>query len=234
MSAVSEPSLATWPVREARSRVATVAILGAPNSGKSTLFNRLTGLRQKVANYPGVTVEQRTGMASLRDGRTVTLIDLPGSYGLAPRSEDERVVERVLSGRMPGVPRPDAVLLVLDVTNLGRNLALAAPVLALGLPTLVVLNMADELHGRGGTLDTAQLAAELGATVALVSATRGEGLETVRRFLEGTFAVPGRVELPVIQNVPACRQWAGRVADSSAYRAPAPSAWTARLDAVFL
>lgn len=234
MSAVSEPSLAARPVREARSRVATVAIVGAPNSGKSTLFNRLTGLRQKVANYPGVTVEQRVGRVPLRDGRTVALIDLPGSYGLTPRSEDERVVERVLHGRMPGIPRPNAVLLVLDATNLGRNLALAAPVLALGLPTLVVLNMADELRARGGTLDTATLAGQLGATVALVSATRGEGLDTVRRFLEGTFAVPARIELPVIQNVPACRLWAGRIADQSAYRAPAPPAWTRRLDAVFL
>lgn len=234
MSACHTPVLDTPARRGKRTRPGTVAIVGAPNSGKSTLFNRLTGLRQKVANYPGVTVEQRAGTVSLRDGRTMTLIDLPGSYGLAPRSEDERVVERVLHGRMPGIPRPDAVLLVLDATNLGRNLALAAPVLALGLPTLVVLNMADELRARGGTLDTAQLAAELGATVALVSATRGEGLDTVRRFLEGTFAVPARIELPVIQNVPACRLWAGRIADQSAYRAPAPPAWTRRLDAVFL
>jgi ferrous iron transport protein B len=222
------------PARRGKRTRGTVAIVGAPNSGKSTLFNRLTGLRQKVANYPGVTVEQRAGTVSLRDGRTMTLIDLPGSYGLTPRSEDERVVERVLHGRMPGIPRPDAVLLVLDATNLGRNLALAAPVLALGLPTLVVLNMADELRARGGTLDTATLAGQLGATVALVSATRGEGLETVNRFLEGTFAVPARIELPVIQNVPACRLWAGRIADQSAYRAPAPPAWTRRLDAVFL
>ncbi len=234
MSACHPPPMERAPRRATRTRPATVAIVGAPNSGKSTLFNRLTGLRQKVANYPGVTVEHRTGMASLRDGRAVTLIDLPGSYGLAPRSEDERVVERVLGGTMPGVPRPDAVLLVLDATNLGRNLALAAPVLALGLPTLVVLNMADELEARGGTLDTVALAGQLGATVALVSATRGEGLETVQRFLEGTFAVPARIELPVIQNVPACRLWAGRVADRSAYRAPAPAIWTRRLDGVFL
>ena len=123
------------------------------------------------------------------------------------------MVELVLNGRMPGVARPQAILLVLDATNLGRNLALAAPVLSLGLPTLVVLNMADELRARGGTVDTHGLAAQLGTAVTLVSAARGEGVDTVRRFLEGTFAVPARIELPVIQNVPACRQWAKRIAE---------------------
>lgn len=215
-------------------RVVTVALVGPPNSGKSTLFNRLTGLRQKVANYPGVTVEQRTGRIRLGNGREVDLIDLPGTHSLQPRSEDERVTDDVLRGRMAGVPRPQAVILVLDSTNLARHLVLAAPVLALGLPTLVVLNMADDLRQRGGTVDTAALAERLGATVTLASAATGQGLETVHDFLAGRFGVPARISLPVIQNLPACRLWAGRLAAQSAYRAPAPAIWTERLDAVFL
>src|SRR3954463_2736585 len=93
---------------------AVVALIGPPNSGKSTLFNRLTGLRQKVANFPGVTVEQHSGQVKLPGGREVHLIDLPGVYSLAARSEDEQVTRDVLHGKRPGIPRPDAVLLILD------------------------------------------------------------------------------------------------------------------------
>ncbi|MCZ6489199.1 MAG: 50S ribosome-binding GTPase, partial [Acidobacteria bacterium] len=99
-----------------------VAVVGAPNSGKSTLFNRLTGLRQKVANYPGVTVEKRLGRARLPNGKEVLLIDLPGVYSLSPRSEDERITRDVLTGQREDVPRPDAIILILDSTNLGRHL----------------------------------------------------------------------------------------------------------------
>src|SRR5215471_14347700 len=107
----------------------TVVLIGPPNSGKSTLFNRLTGLRQKVANFPGVTVEQRVGRAKMRNDREVVLVDLPGVYSLHPRSEDEHVTHDVLTGDMKNVPKPDAVLLILDSTNLGRHLVLAAPIL---------------------------------------------------------------------------------------------------------
>ena len=158
-------------------RTHVVAIIGPPNSGKSTLFNRLTGLRQKVANFPGVTVEQRVGKAKMDKAKTphhseVVLVDLPGVYSLSPRSEDEQVTHDVLAGTMPGIPKPDALLLILDCTNLGRHLVLAAPILSLKLPTLVILNMADDLKNRGGHVDTAELASELGSPVALVSATR--------------------------------------------------------------
>src|ERR1700692_1018448 len=163
-----------------------VAIVGPPNSGKSTLFNRLTGLRQKVANFPGVTVEQRMGRVKLEPGREVFVVDLPGVYSLTPRTEDERVTHDVLSGRMKDLPRPDAVLLILDSTNLARHLVLAAPVLSLGLPTLVILNMADDLERRGGEIDSAELAMQLGAPVALVSAAKGDGVDKVFRFLSGT------------------------------------------------
>jgi ferrous iron transport protein B len=214
--------------------VKTIAVIGPPNSGKTTLFNRLTGLRQKVANFPGVTVEQHTGMAELPDGRPIRLIDLPGVYSLQPRSEDEQVAFDVLNGRRADTPKPEAVLLVLDATNLGRHLMLAAPILALGLPTLVILNMADDLRNRKGKLDTAALSAELGVPVALISARAGEGIDRIYDFLAGVMPKPAPKELPILQDVPKCRAWATRVSGHAAYRAPIPPRWTRRLDAIFL
>jgi ferrous iron transport protein B len=211
-----------------------IAIVGPPNSGKSTLFNRLTGLRQKVANYPGVTVEQRVGRAKLENGHEVTLVDLPGIYSLAPRSEDEQVANDVLKGEMADFPRPDAVLLILDATNLGRSLVLAAPVLSLGLPTIVVLNMADDLHARGGEVNASALSRQLGAPVVLVSAARGEGLEPVWKFLAERSTPPVPVELPALHDVPKCHAWAARIGRQAAYQPPAAPLWTRRLDALFL
>ena len=169
----------------------------------------------------------------------MVLVDLPGVYSLNPRSEDEQVTRDVLAGAMPGIPKPDAVLLILDCTNLGRHLVLAAPILSLKLPTLVILNMADDLKSRGGHVDTAELASELGSPVALISASKGQGVEKVFQFMEGTSAgttslAPPRVELPVLQDIPRCRQWAHDVGTGAAYRAPAPPIWTRRLDSVFL
>ncbi len=202
------------------------------------MFNRLTGLHQKVANFPGVTVEHRVGRAKVNHERDVILIDLPGVYSLTPRSEDEKVTHDILTGERKGM-EPEAVLLILDCTNLGRHLLLAAPVLNLKLPTLVILNMADDLRGRGGTVDAAALSAQLGAPVALVSATTGEGVEKVYQFIAGTAAGHSRVktplvQLPVLQDIPKCRRWASEVGHGAAYRAPAPPVWTRRLDAVFL
>jgi ferrous iron transport protein B len=213
--------------------------VGPPNSGKSTLFNRLTGLRQKVANFPGVTVEHRMGKAKLKDRHEVFLVDLPGVYSLHPRSEDEQVAHDILKGLRPGFARPDAVVLILDATNLRRHLPLAAPVLSLGLPTLILLNMADDLAVRGGEVDIASLAQDLGAPVALISASKGTGVERIQQFLSGTAATlsaakPPRVELPVLHDVPKCRQWASDLGQRASYRAPAPPEWTRRLDAVFL
>lgn len=217
----------------------SVALVGPPNSGKSTLFNQLTGLHQKVSNYPGVTVEKRFGLVKLPAEREVSLIDLPGVYSLMPRSEDERITHDVLTGKMDSGSQPDAIILILDSTNLGRHLTLAAPVLQLGLPTLVVLNMADDLEMRGGDIDIKALSHQIGAPVALVSARSGQGLDQVTQFLEGkTEKTPRptatRIELPVISNIPHCREWATRLGREASYLAPKPPVWTARLDAIFL
>lgn len=217
------------------SAVRSVAVVGPPNAGKTTLFNRLTGLRQKVANFPGVTVEHHIGSFRPReDAEEVALIDLPGVYSLSPKSEDEAVTVRVLNGEMPDTPKPDAILLILDATNLNRHLVLAAPVIALGLPTLVLLNMADALEKHGGKLDVVSLARELGTPVALISAARGDGLEAVTRFLTNGSEAPEPAELPVLQDIPACHAWARRVQQRAGFRRPAPPAWTRRLDRVFL
>src|SRR6476469_3950741 len=134
------PNPSIPPPRSAVDRPIIVAIVGPPNSGKSTLFNRLTGLRQKVSNFPGVTVEHRMGRTKLGHLREIFVVDLPGVYSLQPRTEDERVTHDVLAGSMKGLAKPDAVMLILDSTNLSRHLSLAAPILSLGLPTLVILN----------------------------------------------------------------------------------------------
>jgi ferrous iron transport protein B len=216
--------------------VRTVALIGPPNSGKSTLFNRLTGLRQKVANYPGVTVEQRMGrMAGV--GRTdLTLIDLPGIYSLDAYSEDARVSVEVLRGEMPGTPKPDAVLLVLDSLHLTRQLMLAAPILSLGLPTMVLLNMSDLMDARGGAIDPLLLAKELATPVALVSAAKGTGIESVQLFLNrlGGATEQPKLLLPVLGNAQSTHRWAAQVSSRTGYRAPLSAKATRRVDKVLL
>src|ERR1700744_1417841 len=212
----------------------TVAVVGPPNSGKTTLFTRLTKLRQKVGNFPGVTVEHHTGYIRDINGEEVALIDLPGVYSLTPKSEDEKVAIDVLTGQMAGTPRPDAVILVLNSTNLHTHLVLAARVIALGIPTLVLLNMADELRKQGGHVDVLSLARELGTPVALVSATTGEGIVAVQNFLSAAVSSPEPLELPVVGSTRGYREWAVRVGTNANYRRPATPVWTARLDAIFL
>ena len=240
VTAVAEPpieeKIPTPPGSTPRMR--TVALIGPPNCGKSTLFNRLTGLRQKVANYPGVTVEHHSGRMKSIGRNDLTLIDLPGIYSLATYSEDARVAVEVLTGKMPGVPKPDCVLLVLDATHLNRQLMLAAPVFSIGLPTLVLLNMSDQLEARGGKIDTLALARELGHPVALISAAHGKGLEAIPDFLlrAGSKLDDGLrpVQLPVLQSAASCRSWATQVTARTKYQSPAASLWTRRLDSVLL
>ncbi|HWA95281.1 MAG TPA: ferrous iron transporter B [Terracidiphilus sp.] len=217
--------------------IRTIALIGPPNSGKSTLFNRLTGLRQKVANYPGVTVEQRMGVMAGIGRADLTLIDLPGVYSLSPYSEDARVSVEVLEGKMPGTPKPDAVLLVLDSLHLTRQLMLAAPVLALGLPTLILLNMTDLMESRGGEIDALQLARELGTPVAQISAVQGKGLEAVTLFLnQRTNAAKENqsLTLPVLGNAASTHKWAAQVSKRTGYRAPLSAENTRKLDNILL
>jgi|HubBroStandDraft_6_1064221.scaffolds.fasta_scaffold07382_5 ferrous iron transport protein B len=224
------------PASQAEGKLHTIVLIGPPNSGKSTLFNRLTGLRQKVANYPGVTVEQRMGLMAGVGRDDLTLIDLPGVYSLTPYSEDARVAVDVLKGKMVGTPKPDAVLLVLDSLHLTRQLMLAAPVLALGLPTLVLLNMTDLMEARGGEIDPLKLARELGAPVAQVSAVRGTGLEAVGLFLNqhSNGAATQQLTLPVVGNAASTHSWATQVSRRTGYRAPLSAENSRRLDNVLL
>ena len=235
-SCCEPPAFIPSPVPPAPGAFKTVVLIGPPNSGKSTLFNRLTGLRQKVANYPGVTVEQRMGLMAGVGREDLTLIDLPGIYSLTPYSEDARVSIDVLRGKMPGTPKPDAVILVLDSLHLTRQLMLAAPVLAVGLPTLVLLNMSDLMKQRGGKVDPLELARELAAPVALISASRGTGLDAVSLFLNqpgnGTAAKP--LTLPVLGNAASAHTWAAQVSRRTGYRAPLSVEGTRKIDNILL
>src|SRR6202171_6313372 len=139
----------------------TVVLLGNPNTGKSTLFNGLAGVRQRVGNYPGVTVEKKVGQLA-HEGRRYALIDLPGTYSLAPRSPDEMVAVDVLLGRRDNDSPPDVVLSIVDASNLERNLFLVSQVLALGLPTVVALNMVDLARDRMIEIDVPALSQRLG------------------------------------------------------------------------
>ena len=235
--AVAEPPLAPESGKPG-SRLRTIALIGPPNCGKSTLFNRLTGLRQKVANYPGVTVEHHSGRMKGIGRADLTCIDLPGIYSLATYSEDARVAVDVLTGRMPGVAPPDAVLLVLDSVHMNRQLMLAQTVFSLGLPTMVLLNMSDLLEARGGKLDPLALSQELGHPVALISSKRGTGLDLISSYLHSLSETveqrPQSLRLPVLQSPAASRKWATQVSQRTNYLPPESPRWTRRLDSVLL
>ena len=160
-----------------------VALAGPPNSGKTTLFNRLTGLRQKVANYPGVTVEKHIG--EVRSGGQVLadLVDLPGIHGFSARTLDEKITKEVLEGQVDGVKKPDAVIMVTDSTRLENQLMLVEQVLELNLPTLLVLNMSDELKDRGGSVNATALAKRLGVQVVRTNGRTGEGTEEITEYI---------------------------------------------------
>ena len=159
-----------------------VALVGNPNCGKTALFNLLTGSRQKVANYAGVTVERKEGRLLTAGGKALRLLDLPGTYSLHPRSPDERVTCDVLAGRAKGEKRPDLVVCVLDATNLRRNLRLLLAVRRMGLPIVVALNMADLAARRGLKVDAAALSAQLGLPVVRTSPDHGTAYGLAGQF----------------------------------------------------
>jgi len=165
-----------------RSSVVSIALVGNPNTGKSTLFSALVGIHQRVGNYPGVTVEKKTGQMEDR-GRRYELIDLPGVYSLAPRSRDEMVTVDVLLGREPGCRPIDAVICILDATNLTRHLYLLSQVLEFGLPTVVALNMTDVAASRGIRIDVDRLRQRLGVPVVAMQAHRRVGVEELKAAL---------------------------------------------------
>ena len=167
-----------------------VALAGNPNVGKTTVFNRLTRLRQRVGNYPGVTVERKTGSMIGPDGTPITIVDVPGTYSLNPRSLDEEVAYRVLIGAMEGARRPDLVVCLLDASNLERNLYLASQVLDLGKPTIIALNMVDVAEGAGMQVDAGKLSEELGVPVIPMVASRGQGIEELRAAISGPLPIP--------------------------------------------
>jgi ferrous iron transport protein B len=159
-----------------------IALLGNPNTGKTTLFNALAGMRQRVGNYPGVTVETKKGQMT-HAGRTFDLIDLPGTYSLAARSPDEMVAVDLILGQQPGEPRPDVVLSIVDASNLERNLYLTTQALEMGVPVVVALNMMDVAEGQGLRLDVARLTKQLGVPVVPIQANKGRGLDRLREVL---------------------------------------------------
>ncbi len=176
-----------------------VALVGNPNAGKSALFNALTGARQKIANYPGVTVERKSGRLSLSDGRPIDLVDLPGAYSLIPDSLDEAVTSKVVLGMQQGEARPDAMIIVVDAGNLDNHLRFALELIALKIPAIVALNMVDLAERDGLTLDAALLSRELGVPVIPTVAVRKRGLDTLITELDLALAHPSNATAEDLQ-----------------------------------
>ena len=226
MSAAPAATLAAaGPVR--------IALVGSPNTGKTTLFNALTGSAARVGNYPGVTVERREG-ALVRAGRDVRILDLPGTYCLDGETPDEKVVAEVLTGRITGEPVPDALLVVADATTLQRGLGLVREALERGLPTLLVLTMIDEVKARGGRLDLMRLGRILGIHVVGVVGHRGVGLDQLRAFLEHPETWPRRATLPPADDAAQRFAWVDEVCRDIGAGALAPDSRTDRIDRLLL
>ena len=213
-----------------------IALVGNPNAGKSALFNALTGARQKVGNYPGVTVERHAGRLSLPDGRPVELLDLPGTYSLDPSSPDEAVTRDVLFGKQQGEKLPDAIIVVVDATNLDNHLRFTLQLAALGLPMVVALNMVDMAERDGLILDAAALERELGVPVVATVAVRKRGIDTLKERLGE--AVRGNHKLRegagVQHDIVVLQRRARQIAAAVTVSETAARRWTHRIDAVVL
>ena len=212
-----------------------VAVAGSPNAGKSALFNALTGARQKVGNYPGVTVERHSGRLSLADGRPVEMVDLPGAYSLEPNSPDEAVTRDVLLGHQKGERPPDALLIVVDASNLDNHLRFALQLIELGLPTIIALNMVDLAKRDGLELDSRRLEAELGVPVVETVAVRRRGITELHRALDDLLAGPVRRPMPSVpDDLVRLQRRARAIAAHAVVRETPVRRWTHRLDAVML
>lgn len=209
--------------------IATIALVGNPNAGKTSLFNALTGARQKVANYAGVTVERKSGPLHLPDGREVELIDLPGTYSLTPGSPDEAVTTNVLEGVQSGERKPDVVLCVIDATNLANHLRFVLELQSTGLPMVLALNMVDLAARDGLRIDAEALSQELGIPVIETIAVRRRGLEALLAALPQAVARPAPPQ-DVRSLARDARQIARRVTTIVGERAR----WTQRIDGIVL
>jgi ferrous iron transport protein B len=212
-----------------------VAVAGNPNAGKSALFNALTGARQKVGNYPGVTVERKSGRLMLADGRPVEMVDLPGAYSLDPASPDEAVTRDVLFGRQKGERQPDALVIVLDASNLDNHLRFALQLIELGLPTIVALNMVDLAKRDGLELDARRLERELGVPVVETVAVRRRGIAELQTALDDMLSAP---RCPAHHGAPSdllhLQRRARELATAAVLRESPVRRWTHRLDSVLL
>ncbi|MBC8108273.1 MAG: ferrous iron transporter B, partial [Anaerolineae bacterium] len=168
----------------------TIALAGNPNSGKTTIFNALTGLRQKVANYPGVTVDKKTGRMKLLDGSEAAVIDLPGTYSLISRSIDEHIASEVIRGLRPDTTTPDVVVVVVDASNLQRNLYLVSQLIEVGRPLVIALNMMDVAERRGIALNPAKLQEMVGAPVIPIVGHKRKGIEELKIAISNARVAP--------------------------------------------
>jgi ferrous iron transport protein B len=214
-----------------------VALIGNPNAGKSTLFNALTGMKQRVANFPGVTVEHAEG-AYVHDGHAVTVIDLPGTYSTTPQSPDEAIALAVVTGRGHGVAAADVIVVVVDAVNLERNLYLATQLLELGRPTVIAVNRMDRVAAEGTRIDVPELIHELGAVVVPVTATRGQGVDRLRHAIGAAATMPApprRIGLGGDTDVERRYAWIAEVVSRCVVRRTNdPRSASDRIDAVLL
>ncbi|QDZ08502.1 ferrous iron transporter B [Sphingomonas panacisoli] len=215
-----------------------VALVGNPNAGKSALFNALTGARQKVGNYPGVTVERHAGRMTLNDGRPVELLDLPGTYSLEPSSPDERVTRDVVTGAQAGERLPDAIIVVVDASNLDNHLRFTLQLIALGLPVVIALNMIDMAERDGLKLDADVLARELGVPVVPTVAVRKRGIDELKEALDALVS-PGAVALrrsdPTLHaDIATLQRRARQIAVAATISETPVRRWTHTFDAVAL
>jgi ferrous iron transport protein B len=227
-----DAAVATPPLR--------VALVGVPNCGKTALFNRLTGSRQKVANYPGVTVERREGERATAEGRTMRVLDLPGTYGLNPTTLDEAITRDVLLGRLADAPTPDLVVCVVDAVHLPIGLRLALEVKRLGLPMVLALNRMDVAKRRGVRVDVARLSQELGVPVLPTVAVKRGGADALIEAIEPSrWAGVRNIASPLWQETTAedaeqMQRDVRGILEAVGYTAPAESRIVERVDRVLL